>query len=44
MDFTSLGITPEAMAYAWTWGFGSVVSSFVLGYSAAMLKKAISMI
>ena len=44
MDFTSLGITPEAMAYAWTWGFGSVTSAYFLGYAASAIKRAISMI
>lgn len=42
--FTALGITPEAVAYAWSWGFGSVASMYFLGYTAAAIKTAISKI
>lgn len=41
--FTSLGITAETMAYAYSWGFGTVVLAFVLGYSVGVAKKGISM-
>lgn len=33
MDFTSLGITPESLAYIYAWGVASVIGMFSIGYA-----------
>lgn len=43
VDFLSMGITPQAMAYVFSWGFGVVLSFFVMGltlaYGLSMIRK-----
>ena len=36
-DFAALGITPESIAHAMAFGFGFILSSFVLGWVAGIV-------
>lgn len=40
-DFEALGITPEAITVVFLWGFGSVISCWVLGLAGSWVTGAI---
>lgn len=43
VDFASMGITPEALVYVFSWGFGAVLMFFLIGlgiaYALGLIKK-----
>lgn len=44
MDFSVVGITPEIIAYVWSWGFASVAGSYLIGYVVSIGKRLIGMV
>lgn len=40
-DFALLGIEAETILYVWSWGFGSVVLGWYLGYAIGVASTAI---
>lgn len=40
-DFALLGIDSETILYVWTWGFGSIVFAWWLGYAIGIVKVAV---
>lgn len=41
VDFTSMGITPEALLYVFSWGFAAVFGFWLLGFGTALAISAI---
>lgn len=43
VDFTSMGITPDALLYVFSWGFASVLTFYLLGlgvaYAVGIIRK-----
>jgi len=44
MDFTSLGITPETLAYVYAWGVASVLGMFGIGYATGAAVSVVKRI
>lgn len=40
-DFALLGIDAETILYVWTWGFGTVIFAWSLGYVIGVIIDAI---
>lgn len=36
VDFTAIGLTPEALLYVFAWGFSAVLMSWLLGFGVAL--------
>lgn len=41
-DYALLGIDAATILYVWSWGFGSVVFMWYLGYAVGVAKEMIS--